>query len=68
MGWVAALALYNFEIYYRSGKHNIEAESLSRIKWPENVDELVVNRNSCIVVNSNIVHTVSKGHPFHMAM
>ena len=30
--WIAALALYNFEIYYRSGKHNVDADSLSRIK------------------------------------
>ena len=36
--WVATLALYNFEIYYRTGKHYIEVDPLSRIKWPENVD------------------------------
>ena len=58
---MAALALYNFKIYYRSGKHNIDANSISRIKWPESVVEVVVNRNSCIGVNCNIVHAVFKG-------
>ena len=55
---VAALALYKFEIYYRSGKHNIDADSLSRIKWPECIDEVVAYRNSCMGGNSNIVHAV----------
>ena len=31
--WVAALALYNFKIYYRSGKLNVNADALSRIPW-----------------------------------
>ena len=29
--WVAALALYNFKIYYRSGKLNVNADALLRI-------------------------------------
>ena len=31
--WVAALAMYNFKIYYRSGKLNANADALSRIPW-----------------------------------
>ena len=31
--WVAALALYNFKIYYQSGKLNVNADALSRIPW-----------------------------------
>ena len=31
--WVATLALYNFKIYYRLGKLNINADALSRIPW-----------------------------------
>ena len=31
--WVAGLAKYNFDIKYRSGKSNIEADTLSRISW-----------------------------------
>ena len=31
--WVAALSIYNFQIYYRSGKMNANADALSRIPW-----------------------------------
>ena len=31
--WVASLAKYNFKIFYRSGKLNVEADALSRIPW-----------------------------------
>ena len=31
--WIASLANYDFKIYYRSGKLNIDADSLSRIPW-----------------------------------
>ena len=31
--WVAAVALYNFKIYYRSGKLNVNVDALSRIPW-----------------------------------
>ena len=31
--WVANLANYNFNIFYRSGKLNVEADALSRILW-----------------------------------
>ena len=30
---VASLANYNFMIFYRSGKPNVEADVLSRIPW-----------------------------------
>ena len=31
--WVASLAKYNFKIFYKSGKLNVEADALSRIPW-----------------------------------
>ena len=31
--WVASLANYNFKIFYRSGKVNVEADALLRIPW-----------------------------------
>ena len=37
--WVASLANYNFKIFYRSAKQNVEADALSRIQWE---DPLVV--------------------------
>ena len=33
--WVATLSNYDFELIYRSGKTNTEADALSRIEWPE---------------------------------
>ena len=32
--WVAALAVYDFDITYKQGKTNVEADALSRIQWP----------------------------------
>ena len=31
--WVASLANYNFKIFYKCGKLNVEADALSRIPW-----------------------------------
>ena len=31
--WIASLANYNFKIFYRSGKLNVEADALSRLPW-----------------------------------
>jgi transposase InsO family protein len=33
--WVAQLSDYQFSIEYRSGKENIDADILSRLKWPD---------------------------------
>ena len=32
--WVTRLANYNFNIHYRSGISNVDADALSRIQWP----------------------------------
>ena len=31
--WVASLAYYNFKIFYKSGKLNVDADALSQIPW-----------------------------------
>ena len=36
--WVASLANYDFTIHYRSGKQNMKADALSRIKWQHKDD------------------------------
>ena len=45
--WVASLANYNFKIFYRSGKLNVEANALSRIPWEntqvDHLEPLVVH-------------------------
>ena len=48
--WVAALSNYTFSITYKSGKNNKDADTLSRIKWPEAVD-----------ISSQSVHAVCEG-------
>ena len=35
--WVAALSNYTFNILYKPGKANRDADTLSRMKWPEAV-------------------------------
>ena len=47
--WVAVLSIYNFHIYYRSGKTNTNADALSSIPWDTNevqnskkIDEVTV--------------------------
>ena len=44
--WVASLANYNFKIFYRSGKLNVEAAALSCIPWEntqvEHMEPLIV--------------------------
>ena len=45
--WVASLANYNFKIFYRSGKLNVEADALSRIprenSQVNHLEPLIVN-------------------------
>ena len=44
--WVAGLANYNFKIFYRSGRLNVEVDALLHIPWEstqmENVEPLIV--------------------------
>ena len=37
--WVARLANYNFQLFYRTGKTNIDADALSRVFWPRCVPD-----------------------------
>ena len=37
--WVAELANFNFNLHYKPGPTNIDADALSRIKWPDVLSE-----------------------------
>ena len=37
--WVASLSSYEFDIVYRSGASNRDADALSRIEWPQQLQE-----------------------------
>ena len=39
--WVAALSQHNFDIVYRTGSSNRDADALSRIRWPQKLKEIV---------------------------
>ena len=36
--WAAELASFNFKIEYRAGKHNTNADALSRIRWQKTLE------------------------------
>ena len=42
--WIAALANYNFNLHYKSGKMNIEADALSRI--PNREEEVHIDKDA----------------------
>ena len=39
--WVAALSQYNFDIVHRTGSSNRDSDTLSRIRWPQKLKEVV---------------------------
>ena len=49
--WVAALGLYDFKIFYRSGKKNANADALSRIPWRDNPE---VTKMDAIMVKATM--------------
>ena len=46
--WIASLANYNFKIFYKSGKLNVEADAPSHISWEntqvEHMEPLIVKQ------------------------
>ena len=59
--WVARLANYNFNIHYKSGINNIDADALSQIQWPEvlsdpdivDFDETIGTQSIKVICNSS---------------
>ena len=41
--WVTSLAKYNFHLHYKSGKQNVEADSLSYIPWDHDEETQIDN-------------------------
>ena len=56
--WVASLANYNFKIFYKSGKLNVEVDALLHIPWEstqmENVEPLIVKTMLQLKLKSDI--------------
>ena len=59
--WVARLAYYNFNLHYRSGISNIDADALSQTQWPHvlsdpdvvDFDESIGTQSIKAICNSN---------------
>ena len=47
--WITDLANYNFHIHYKTGKSNVEADTLSRIDWERCEETIQANSNQAIV-------------------
>ena len=52
--WVAALANYNFQLHYKTGKSNVEADALSCIPWQQADLE-------CIDLDGQVVKAITAG-------
>ena len=58
--WVASLANYNFQLYYRAGKSNINADALSRVSW---LGCMPNTSNTHLWVTAAVVWAVQKAAP-----
>ena len=56
--WVAQLANFEFTIHYCSGKHNVDADALSRINWPSELVEGTLSSESvqAVLQGVQLVH------------
>ena len=50
--WLAELSRYNFDIKYRSGKANTDADVMSRLPTPSDIQE--INRDVVVAISSSI--------------
>ena len=55
--WVASLANYNFRLYYWAGKTNIDADTLSRVSWPECMPD---NLGTSLKVNAAAIRAIQE--------
>ena len=59
--WIAGLASFQFTINYRSCKSNVDADALSRIKWPESCNEIVTNAQLWVKIPKECVLACFQG-------
>lgn len=52
--WVARLASYNFNLHYKAGSSNVDADALSRIAWPK----VLVDSNEEVIVGAPVINAV----------
>ena len=59
--WIAGLASFHFSLSYKPGKSNTEVDTLSRIKWPDAVNEHISNMHLWVKVPDEIVLSCFQG-------
>ena len=57
--WVARLADYNFNLHYKSGKSNIDADALSRIPWVRRYDKIIDESAMKAIISAGTVNNHS---------
>ena len=55
--WIASLANYNFKIFYRSGKLNVEADALSCLPW----GSMQTKRVELLIAKAMLQSTIEPG-------
>ena len=53
--WVARLVDYNFNLHYKSGKSNMDADALSRIPWTKGYDKLIDESTMKAIISAGTV-------------
>ena len=53
--WVAQLANYKFDIFYKAGINNVDADSLSRIQWPPEAGSHVTSHSVSAILEGALV-------------
>ena len=59
--WIAGLASFHFSLSYESGKSNTEVDALSRIKWPDAINEHISNMHLWVKIPEEIVLSCFQG-------
>ena len=62
--WVATMASFNFNILYKQGRLNVEADALSRIRWPECLREVDRDELTAEDVTAVCQNVLSRPIPF----
>ena len=60
--WLMSLANYNFAIYYKVGKTNVDADALSRIPWEEHNKHIEVDLAHAIISNATQSTALTKAY------
>ena len=61
--WVASLANYNCQLYYRTGKANVNADALPRVSWPVCIPDASGTQHQITAVAVQVMQEVALEGP-----